>query len=480
MNESGGILGEEGVAEPARPGTVVFDGLRSELARLLIRNLLLSLLTLGIYRFWAKTRVRHLLWRHVKILGEPLEYLGTGTELLIGFLVVIVFFAPAATAYSYFVQFLIPWEIPFSGIAMQLFYYAVLAFLIQVAVYRVRRYRLTRTAWRGVRFGLHGSAFKYAAIWLLYGLMTVATLGLAYPWLRIATARYFANNVRFGSVSVFFDAGAGGLLRRWLTVVAPGLAAIGLFVAVNGEGFEALGSLWNALREGNVIANPAPLVLFVVRKFDLMPLWLVVLSLSLFVWYRVGEFRYFVGAMRIGETRLSSRMNTPVVYGVYFAFLVVVVGVALFLLIGVLGGLIGVLKLNEVTGSQVVFLMTTAVLLAIYWFYGFIRMLLVKVTLLTNICGTLSLERHEALDRTVQGDGRASEAWRGTGRCPGCGWALTGHQDEVRRQLLRRHRGPVTAGGHRDHGCGHHHLRRARGHAGALARRARDPGGAAA
>ena len=232
--------------------------------------------------------------------------------------------------------------------------------------------------------------------------MTVATLGLVYPWLRVATTRYFANNARFGSTAVSFHAGAGRLFRRWLTVVAPGFAAIGLFIAVNGEGFEALGSLWNALREGKVIANPVPLVLFVVRKFDLMPLWLVVLSFSLFVWYRVGEFRYFVGAMRIGETRLSSRMDTAIVYGVYFAFLVVVVGAALFLLIGVLGSLIGFVKPTGVTGNQVIFLTTTVLLLAIYWFYGFVRMLLVKVTLLTNICETLSLERQETLDRTVQ------------------------------------------------------------------------------
>ncbi len=402
MNEPGGIPGEDRLAEPARPATVVFDGLRSELGRLLIRNLLLSLLTLGIYRFWAKTRVRHLLWRHVKILGEPLEYLGTGTELLIGFLAVIVIFAPVATAYSYAVPLLIPTGIPFSGIAMQLFYYAILAFLIQVAVYRVRRYRLSRTAWRGVRFALQGSAFKYAAIWLLYGLMTVATLGLAYPWLRVATTRYFANNARFGSTRVSFDAGAGGLFRRWLTVATPGLAAIGLFIAVNGESFEALGSLWDALRDGKAITNPAALVLFMVRKFDFMPLWLVVFSFSLFVWYRVGEFRYFVGAMRIGETGLSSRMDTVIVYGVYFAFLVVVAGAALFLLIGVLGGLIGFLKPTGVTGNQVIFLTTTVLLLAIYWFYGFVRMLLVKVTLLTNICETLSFERQEALDRTVQ------------------------------------------------------------------------------
>lgn len=398
MNESGGIPGEDRVARPAEPGTVVFDGLRGELARLLIRNLLLSLLTLGIYRFWAKTRVRHLLWRHVKILGEPLEYLGTGTELLIGFVAVVVFFAPVAIAYSYAVPFLIPTGSLFGGIALRLFYYAVLVFLVQMAVYRVRRYRLTRTAWRSVRFGLHGSAFRYAVIWLLYGLMTVATLGLAYPWLRVATTRYFAGNARFGSTGVSFNARAGRLFGRWLTVAAPALAAMGLFIAVNGEGFEALGSLWNGLREDKVMTNPVALVVSAVGKFHLMPLWLVVPSFALFAWYRVGEFRYFVGAMRIGETRLRSRMDTPIVYGVYFAFLVVVGGAALFLLIGVLGSLIGILK----PAREVIVLTAMVTLLAIYWFHGFVRMLLVKVTLLTKICETLSLERQEALNRTVQ------------------------------------------------------------------------------
>ena len=47
---------------------------------LLLRNLLLTIITVGIYRFWAKTRVRQFFWRHTKLLGDRLEYLGTGGE----------------------------------------------------------------------------------------------------------------------------------------------------------------------------------------------------------------------------------------------------------------------------------------------------------------------------------------------------------------------------------------------------------------
>ncbi len=212
--------------EQAQTGPVSFSGRRGQLAVLLVRNLLLTMATLGIYRFWAKTRVRGFLWRHVQLLGEPLEYLGTGTGLLIGFLIALVIVAPFTSAYS-LLPLLIPDGVPYSGLVLQALYYLVLWFLFQVAVHRVRRYRLTRTAWQGVRFGLGGSSLEYALIWSLYGFVTLATLGMAYPWLRVATTRYFASHARFGSTDFSFDghtrrlpgshaafAGAWGL-RRW-------------------------------------------------------------------------------------------------------------------------------------------------------------------------------------------------------------------------------------------------------------------------
>src|SRR5882672_5080145 len=51
-------------------------------------NGLLRILTLGVYHFWGKTEVHQRIWSAVRIDGEPLEYRGTGGELLRGFLVV--------------------------------------------------------------------------------------------------------------------------------------------------------------------------------------------------------------------------------------------------------------------------------------------------------------------------------------------------------------------------------------------------------
>ncbi len=50
----------------------------------------------------------------------------------------------------------------------------------QFAIYRARRYRLTRTVWRGVRFWMTGSGWIYALRASLWGLLVILTLGLRF------------------------------------------------------------------------------------------------------------------------------------------------------------------------------------------------------------------------------------------------------------------------------------------------------------
>src|SRR5262249_39832474 len=57
-------------------------------AGLSILNGVLRILTLGVYHFWGKTEIRQRIWSAVRVDGEPLEYRGTGGELLRGFLIV--------------------------------------------------------------------------------------------------------------------------------------------------------------------------------------------------------------------------------------------------------------------------------------------------------------------------------------------------------------------------------------------------------
>ena len=126
----------------------------------------LTLLTLGIYRFWAKARIRRYLWSATAPGGNPFEYTGTGLEKFLGFLVAVVILAAYLGILNVVLLFL-----GFSVITggdpndpMVMFQQVLVLYinlfalipLIFFAQYRARRYLLSRTCWRGVRFCVSG------------------------------------------------------------------------------------------------------------------------------------------------------------------------------------------------------------------------------------------------------------------------------------------------------------------------------------
>ena len=88
MNEARDV-----VAPAAGPLEITYDGTGGQIARIALRNALFNLLTLGIHRFWAKTRLRRHIWANAAFDGDRLEYTGRPVELLLGFLVAFVVLA---------------------------------------------------------------------------------------------------------------------------------------------------------------------------------------------------------------------------------------------------------------------------------------------------------------------------------------------------------------------------------------------------
>ena len=294
--------------------TARFEGQRGSLVRLLLRNLLFSILTLGIYRFWGRTHVRRYVWRHTVVLDDALEYLGTGGELLIGFLVAVAVLLPMLGVF-YVLQFLYADESDYALTLLEVLYYLALFFLVQLAIHRMRRYRLTRTAWRGIRFGLGGSSLRYACIAFGYGLLTAATLGLAYPWMRVATFRYFVRHARFGGAALTLSASARPLFSYWISIY--GIVAVFAAILVFGS--------WEALQwffeQGYYHGFGSG------AEFDGEPVGLqtIMLASGFFivcvVRYKVAEFRHLISNMRIGDSGFISRFRAEdsiKIYSIYF------------------------------------------------------------------------------------------------------------------------------------------------------------------
>lgn len=200
-----------------RSARIVFTGERRDFFRLVRRGALLELITAGFYRFWLATDIRRSLWSGTSIEGHAPEYTGTARELLIGFLFALAILVPIYLAY-----FLIGIEAErakaFASIPLVLFFYA----FGQFAIFRARRYRATRTVWRGVRFWMSGSCWAYSWRACLWSLLTLLTLGLALPWRESALERYKTRHLHYGELSARFEGAGWELFKRgwWLWLLS--------------------------------------------------------------------------------------------------------------------------------------------------------------------------------------------------------------------------------------------------------------------
>jgi uncharacterized membrane protein YjgN (DUF898 family) len=303
-----------------RPLDVRFLGERRSYWRLLVRGALLLMVTLGIYRFWLMTDVRRFLWSNTEIAGEALEYIGTPLELLIGFLVAVAILIPVYTGF-----FLAALDLGTIGRLSGVAAFAALGLLGQFAVYRARRYRLTRTIYRGLRLHQDGSALRYAICAVFWWTLTALTLGLAYPFQLASLERYKMRNTFYGDLAGRFDGSGLRLLLRglamWFLVIAPLAVTVGAFAEV-----VDWGALTDALAQGpdNVMTrietgNPqfADVILF----GTLMTIASAVMAALLYPAFQAMILRWWSSGLRFGTIEITSRLRTRQVYGAYVRFL---------------------------------------------------------------------------------------------------------------------------------------------------------------
>lgn len=158
---------------------------------------LLTVLTLGIYRFWGKTRLRRWYWSSLRPGGHGLEYTGQGSEKLAGFLLAVTILAFWLGVVNLLIMFGVLTLLPYP----QLTYPISFALLIPLwffARYRARSYVLARTRWRGIRFGMAPGARGYAMRALWHWAVTILSAGLLWPRMTFALEKYRTDRTFFG------------------------------------------------------------------------------------------------------------------------------------------------------------------------------------------------------------------------------------------------------------------------------------------
>ena len=210
-----------------------FTGNAGEYFGIWIVNVLLTIITLGIYSAWAKVRRNRYFYGNTVILDRAFEYHATGKQIFIGRLIVVGFFI---------VMNIIAAFMPPVAIITPIVLLIALPWLIQRGV----RFSARVTSYRNVRFdfvGTAGGAFK--AI-ILGSIVAAITFGILAPVASRWLWRYLFNNLRYGDRPFASEPRLGALYKVWFlsaAMVIVGTAIVGVIALVIITGASAAGGL---------------------------------------------------------------------------------------------------------------------------------------------------------------------------------------------------------------------------------------------
>lgn len=319
---------------------VQFNGNTSQLRGLAIATTLLTFITLGIYRFWARTRVRRYFWSAVTLDGHGFEYTGKGIEKLIGFLIAVAVLAVYLGVFQALLSFagMSLFEIvdpnaeyPWRPLLLTNVTFFALAPLIFYAQYRARRYMLSRTKWKGIRFGADQAALGYALRAIGHWILTIITLGILLPRQTFYLEKYKADRTWFGNAQ-FTQEGS------WLSFYpAMKHILIGLVIAIIGGLVFVLNAAGN-LEGGAADAAIAGGILGGIMIF----IGIIWFYLGL-AYYSVHSHRILTRGKKLGDDiRFTSEPRTARIIGIYLlgGLIISFIGSTV---AGLVGGIFGIL-----------------------------------------------------------------------------------------------------------------------------------------
>lgn len=148
---------------------VRFTGSGSEYFRIWIVNVLLLLVTLGLYWPWAKARRLRYFYANTVVGGHPLVFHGDPRQMFKGFVLVLALFGAYTVATN-------------TSVTATLIAVSAIGVLWPALFQRSMRFRLGNTSWRGLRMRFTGSVQD--AYLALAPMVVVGVFGVASPLLQ--------------------------------------------------------------------------------------------------------------------------------------------------------------------------------------------------------------------------------------------------------------------------------------------------------
>ena len=220
---------------------VQFNGKGGEFFGIWIVNVLLSIITLGIYSAWAKVRTKRYFYGNTLIAGDNFEYHATPMQILKGRLVAFAIVLLWSVSNSLW---------PMISALLLLIFYAALPWLL----WSNARFDAVMTSYRNVHFSFTSSLkdayislmgrglgalivmmIYFSLIFSAFGVSTTISIILAlgslllmaflYAWVIAGVHKFFANGYKYGDWAFSADIKTGFFIKLYLKAMGIGLLA---------------------------------------------------------------------------------------------------------------------------------------------------------------------------------------------------------------------------------------------------------------
>jgi uncharacterized membrane protein YjgN (DUF898 family) len=194
-----------------RTSTVEFSGQGGEFFGIWIVNILLTILTLGIYSAWAKVRTQQYFYGHTKVDGHAFRYLATPIQILKGRLLAFAVIA---------VLSILSQLIPVFAIIFAIAAIFVMPWLLIQGI----KFNLRMTAYRNVRFGFHGTYGETFLNFIIMPILALFTLYLMMPYVFKRMDKFIYDNISYGGKKLTVNTQTGTYYEAAFKVIGAVIA----------------------------------------------------------------------------------------------------------------------------------------------------------------------------------------------------------------------------------------------------------------
>lgn len=212
------------------PLSFAYHGEHGTFFGIYLKNMLLTLFTLGIYSFWARVRNNQYVYQNLQFQGRSFDYHATGKELFLGFLkgmgivaAAILAFALVATALTALLGQVV------GSVVLWVVLLPVYFLAIPFLMHGKMRFRLARTSWSNIRFRFDGEYKELAILFAKSILLMAVTLGLYAPVYFNNLQRYFTNHSTIGQARFEYHGKSGDMFWIYIKGMLLTIVTLGLY-----------------------------------------------------------------------------------------------------------------------------------------------------------------------------------------------------------------------------------------------------------